>query len=165
MARKPAKRAKTPSEKRAEDKRASVWFDAGVGAFGKADAYADELVIDKSELSKMRAGDTVALRRLLPMQKHAPSALAFVESFMADVELAEHPDELLAVVCPWLESIGFVARPADPEMTYEELGVALLDDFNDGSAVTRQMIENVARKRGAGPRQVALVLQKRNEKP
>lgn len=165
-ARKPPKHyPKTTAQKRAEDKRAAPWFDAGVAAFDKADAYADELVIDKSELSKMRSGEiAVALRRLLPMQKHAPSAVAFCEAFLAEVEVAEHPDQVLALVAPLLDAIGYVARPTNPVLT--EVGLALIvlrGLMADGSPVMRKLVENLAAQFGHGPKHVAMALRGEEE--
>ena len=153
--RKPPRRAGSPNP---EDVTAAKWLDAGVAAYGKADAYADEAAIDKGDLSNMRTGKiSTALRRLLPMQKHAPSALAFCAEFLAAVELAEHPADVLALVCPLLEAVGYAARPVKG-LTRAQLAEAVLADLDDGSAVTRRLIENAGTKRGASAEQVAMAL-------
>lgn len=156
-ARKPPKRA---GETHAGDARTAKWFSAGVEAYGKADAYGSVAGLGKNDLSEMRSGKrSVALRRLLPMLENAPSALAFCNEFLAAVEMAEHPDEVLLFVGPLLESIGYVARPVKT-LTRTELGELILDDLDDGSAVTRKLIENAAAKRGHGPRHVAMALRR-----
>ncbi len=159
-ARKPPKRA---NAKQLDDEKSAAWFNAGVEAYPKAEAYASETELSSGVLSELRSGKrSVALRRLLPMLDHAPSALAFCNEFLAKVEMAEHPDEVLLFVGPLLESIGYVARPVKT-LTRTELGALVLDDLDDGSAVTRKLIENAAAKRGHGPRHVAMALRREDE--
>lgn len=116
----------------------SRWFDAAVGCWGKGIAYAAELGVVESFLSDMRAGKRgIALRHLLPMLGHVEAVLAFT--------------------APLLESIGYVARPVTAP-TFAQLAGAVLADLDDGSAVTRRLIENAASKRGWTAEQVALAL-------
>jgi len=127
------------------DGRVAKWFDDAVKAYGKATALADELGVGEAFLSEMRSGKRgIALRHLLPILGHAEAVLAFV--------------------APLLESIGYVARPvAGP--TFVQLAGAVLADLDDGSAVTRQLIETAARKRGWTHAQVAMALRKETDEP
>jgi hypothetical protein len=165
VARKPPQRAHPPTEKRAEDVRAAQWFDAGVAAYAKADAYADELGLDKGELSRMRSGKiSTALRRLLPMLDHAPSALAFCEAFLAEVDVGEHPDAVLSLVAPLLEDIGMVVRPKGG-ITAAQVGAIAVRLLSDGRA-SREMLERECqREHGASPADVALALHREDDKP
>jgi hypothetical protein len=70
------------------DEIAAEWFDSAVSSFGKADALAAELGIDKSYLSCMRSGKKpVALRHLIPLLKSREAVLAFVAPLCAEVGL------------------------------------------------------------------------------
>jgi hypothetical protein len=164
-ARKPPKRARTVGEKRAEDTKAAAWFDAGVAAFPKAGAYAEELGLDDGDLSNMRSGKiAVALRRLLPMQAHAPSALAFCETFLAEVNVAEHPDEVLALVAPLLDEIGMVARHKGG-ITPAQIGEIATRLLCDGRA-SREMLEREChRVHGASPDEIAVALRREDDEP
>ena len=120
------------------DGEAARWFDAAVGCWGKGVAYASELGVMESFLSEMRAGKRgIALRHLLPLLGHTEAVLAFV--------------------APLLESIGYVARPVRG-LTEAELALIVLRGLNDGSAVTRRLIENLAAPHGHEPAEVQLVL-------
>lgn len=124
-----------------EDAKVAPWFDAAVKMYGKAQALAEELGIGEAELSEMRVGHrSIALRRLLP--------------------LLGHTEAILALVGPLLESISHVARPVNAP-TFAQLAGAVLADLDDGSSVTRALIERAAEKRGWNEEQVALAL--RNE--
>jgi len=119
------------------------WFDDAVKCYGKATALADELGVGESFLSDMRSGKRgIALRHLLP--------------------LLGHPEAVLAFVAPMLDSIGYVARPVIGP-TFTQLSAAVLADLDDGSPITRRMIENAAAKRGWTPAQVAMALHKEGE--
>lgn len=159
-ARKPPKRA---GETHVEDARAATWFSEAVGAYEKADAYADACGILKNDLSEMRSGKrSVALRRLLPMQDHAPSALAFCEAFLANVKVAEHPDAVLSLVTGLLEEIGMVARPKGG-ITPAQVGAIATRLLCDGRA-SREMLERECKRiHGASPDDVALALHKEGE--
>lgn len=68
-------------QKRIDDDNAvaAEWFDAAVGAYGKASALAAELGVTEAYVSEMRCGKrTVALRHLLPLLKHEASALVLL---------------------------------------------------------------------------------------
>lgn len=159
VARKPPRRAGSPNP---EDVTAAKWLDAGLSAYPKADSYADALEIDKGDLSNMRSGKiSTALRRLLPMQNHAPSALAFCEAFLADVKIVEHPHAVLALVAPLLEEIGMVARPAHA-MTRAQLAEATLADL-EAEPMGRKLIEQSAERRGVRGESVALALRNEGE--
>jgi hypothetical protein len=163
VARKPPKRAKSPSEKRAEDKRAAPWFDAGVAAYEKADAYAEAAKVDKGDLSKMRTGEiAVSLRRCLPMQEHGPSAIAFVRSFLAPVKLAECPHEVLELAAELLDEIGYVPRPKG-SITPAQVGAIAVRLLSDGRA-SREMLERECyREHGATPADVAMALRNQED--
>ena len=163
MARKPPRRAKSPSIKRDEDKRAAQWFDAGVAAYDKADAYAEEAQLDKSELSRMRSGNiAVALRRTIPMQDHAPAALAFCEAFLSEVNVSECPDAVLSLVTGLLEAIGMVARPKGG-ITAAQVGVIAARLLTENRA-TREMLEREChREYGASTVDVAMALRGEGE--
>ncbi len=159
VARRPPRRAGSPNP---EDVASAKWFDAGVSAYGKADAYAEALGVGKADVSIMRIGKiSTALRRLLPMQKHAPSALAFCAEFLAGVELAECPDDVLSMVCPLLEAIGYVARPAKG-MTRAQLAEGLLADL-EAESMGRKLIEQSAEKRGVSGEGVGMALRNEGE--
>ena len=114
------------------------WFDAAVKCYGKATALADELGVGEAFLSEMRSGKRgIALRHLLPFLGNAEAVLAFV--------------------APLLESIGYVARPVKGP-SKADLAGAVLSDLNDGSAVTRALIERTAAKRGWTVEQVSIAL-------
>lgn len=162
VARKPAKRAKSPTVKHAEDARAAQWFDAGVAAYPSAASYETEGSIDKGDLSKMRSGGiAVALRRLLPMLGHAPSALAFCEAFLSEVEVGEYPDDVLALVAPLLDAIHYCARPVHA-MTRPQMAEALMADM-EAEPMGRKLIEQSGERRGLTPGQVAMALRNNGE--
>jgi hypothetical protein len=126
------------------DKITAAWFDHALTFWGKATAFAELIGVDLAHVSRWRTGEKpIPLRAVLP--------------FMHNVEA------VLALVGPLLESIGYVARPvAGP--TFAQLAGAVLADLDDGSAVTRQLIENAAKKRGWSHEQVEIALHKENEK-
>lgn len=168
LVRKGAKRAdpqkRLEDERRAaeENARTAPWFDAAVAAYPYADAYASAGSMQTGDLSEMRSGKrSVALRRLLPTLTHAPSALAFCEKYLADVDFSEHPDELLAFASWLLASIGCEAVPIK-RLSRAELGELLVEALDDGG-VGRQMMETAAKRRGHDAVQVQLAL--RSEPP
>lgn len=75
-----ARRAKVRDERIAEENRiCAEWFAAGVKAWGKAFAYAEEIGVDEAVLSDMKAGKRVVqLRHCLPLLRSDPSFDAFV---------------------------------------------------------------------------------------
>jgi hypothetical protein len=127
------------------DAATAPWFDAAVTCWGKAVAYAEETGLDLSLFGKMRAGaKPVYLRHLLPMLGHTEAVLAFVG--------------------PLLESFGHVARPVNAP-TFVQLAGAVLADLDDGSSITRALIERAAEKRGWSPEQVAMALHREDDEP
>lgn len=119
------------------------WIDAAITAWGKATAFAEAIEVDLAHVTRMRSGEKpTPIRALLP--------------------LLGNPEAVLAFVGPLLESIEYVARPvAGP--TFTQLSAAVLADLDDGSAVTRQLIENAARKRGWTAAQVEMALHREGE--
>jgi transcriptional regulator with XRE-family HTH domain len=82
-----AEQDRTPSTAEL-DVLAAEWFDAAVSSYGKADALAAELGVDKSYLSRMRSGKVpVALRHLLPLLQSREAVLALVAPLCAAVGL------------------------------------------------------------------------------
>jgi hypothetical protein len=160
-ARRPAKRA---NRKQLDDVRASRWFSAGVDAYPKAEAYASEEEISSGVLSELRSGKrSVALRRLIPMLDHAPSALAFCAEFLADVEVSEHPDDVLLLVGPLLEAIGMVARPVDAPSEEEVLRLSH-DESWEAPMFREHLYRVAAEKRGWTRAQVDIALKKGSAK-
>jgi hypothetical protein len=156
-ARKAPKRA---NSKQRDDERAACWFNAGVEAYGKADAYASEAEISSGVLSELRSGKrSVALRRLLLFLKSPGAALAFCEAFLGDVEVAEHPDAVLALVAPLLDAIGMVARPI--EAPTEDEVLRLSHDESWEAPMFREHLYRVAKeKRGWTRAQVDIALRR-----
>lgn len=125
------------------DAEAGSWVNAAAQAFGDLSAFATQIGVDLSYLGKMRKGTK-------------PLSGAHL------VRMKGQVDAVLALVAPLLESIGHVARPVIAP-TFVQLAGAVLADLDDGSAVTRQLIESAARKRGWTTEQVARALHRDNE--
>ncbi len=126
------------------DKITAGWFDAALTIWGKATAYAELIGVDLAHVSRMRTGEKpIPLRAVLPFMHNTEAVLALVE--------------------PLLESIGYCARPVRGP-TRAQLADAFLADLDDGSAVTRALIERTAAKRGWSAEQVALALHEENSK-
>jgi hypothetical protein len=131
------------SSKVEADKFVARWLDAAISAWGKATAYAEQIEVDLAHVNRMRSGEKpTPLRALLPFLGNTEAVLTFV--------------------APLLESIGYVARPANAP-TFVQLAGAVLADLDDGSSITRALIERAAEKRGWTPDQVALALHRESE--
>ena len=141
------RRAQSDEEanKHEADKLTAKWLDHALEMWGKATAFAEMIEVDLAHVNRMRSGEKpTPLRALLPLLGHAEAVLAFV--------------------APLLESIGYTARPiAGP--TFIQLAGAVLADLDDGSAITRKLIENAAAKRGWTVAQVEMALHREGEKP
>lgn len=143
--RKGPKRAGTDedSSKVEADKFVAKWIDSAIEMWGKATAFAEAIEVDLAHVNRMRSGEKpTPLRALLPLLGHVEAVLAFT--------------------APLLESIGYVARPVNAP-TFTQLAGAVLADLDDGSAITRALIERAAEKRGWTAAQVAMALHKEEE--
>lgn len=126
------------------DKIVAAWFAAALDMWGKTTAYAELVNIDHAHVSRMRTGEKpIPLRAVLPFMHNTEAVLAFVG--------------------PLLESIGHVARPVNAP-TFTQLAGAVLADLDDGSSVTRALIERAAEKRGWTAEQVAVALHREDER-
>lgn len=127
------------------DRVVARWLDAALACWGKTTAYAEMIEVDHAHVVRMRSGEKPSpLRALLPLLGNTEAVLAFVG--------------------PLLESIGHVARPVNAP-TFVQLAGAVLADLDDGSAITRALIERAAEKRGWTHEQVEMALHREDEEP
>ncbi len=143
LVRRGPKHAEELSGKVLADKYAAKWLDAAITMWGKATAYAEMIEVDLAHVTRMRSGEKpTPLRCLLPLLGNVEAVLAFVG--------------------PLLDSIDHHARP-NKGLTEVELALIVLRGLNDGSAVTRKLIENLAAPFGHKPNEVAAALHEKEE--
>jgi transcriptional regulator with XRE-family HTH domain len=114
-------------------------FDKAVGAYGKADALAEELGITKSYLSEMRSGKKpIALRHLIPLLKSREAIAALVAPLCMAVDL----------------------QPPQPakKLSRAQLKDDALALLVENDALLRMFIDEVARRRGVQRDDVLRVL-------
>lgn len=119
------------------------WLDAAVTLWGKSTAYAEEIGVDLAHVSRMRSGEKpTSLRHLLPLLGHTEAVLAFV--------------------APFLESIGYAARPiAGP--TREDV-LRLSHDQSWEAPMFREHLYRVAEERHGWTREQVLLALKGDSK-
>jgi hypothetical protein len=121
------------------DQIAAPWFDAGVSAYPKAEAFARACGVDAGYLSHMRKGKVpVALRHIIPFLEHRDSLVAFLGAVAADGGL-EPP------------------QPAR-QLTRADVKNDALEMLVENEALLRLLLEEVARKRGVQREDVLRVL-------
>lgn len=128
-----------------ETKRIAHLAAAVIDAWGGCDAVAEFLDVDRSLVIRWRTGEkSMPLRYLVMLFEGCADAfIAFATPIC--IELKLHPP-----------------RP-QPGPSFAQLAGAVLADLDDGSTITRRLIENAAQKRGWSAEQVALALRKEDE--
>jgi hypothetical protein len=83
-----------------ENQIAAPWFEAGVGAYGKAHSLASALQVSENHVSDMRHGErTVPLRALIPLLKDKTAAMALLGA-MADFAGLSRPQPIKVELTP-----------------------------------------------------------------